>query len=62
MAHQIATIPYACHAVEVISEALGKNGTPEIVNTDRGSQFTATKFTDMVLQAGCKLSMDGRGP
>jgi putative transposase len=61
LAHKVATTLEACHAVEVISEALGKYGTPEIVNTDQGSQFTATDFTDVVLQAGCKLSMDGRG-
>ena len=31
------------------------------VNTDQGSQFTASDFTDAVLNKGCKLSMDGRG-
>ena len=36
-------------------------GTPEIVNTDQGSQFTAEEFTSVVLSAGAKLSMDGRG-
>jgi putative transposase len=61
LAHKVATTLEACHAAQVISEALGKYGTPEIVNTDQGSQFTATDFTDVVLQAGCKLSMDGRG-
>ena len=25
------------------------------------AQFTATEFTDAVLERGCKLSMDGRG-
>jgi putative transposase len=61
LAHKVATTLEACHAAEVISEALGRYGKPEIVNTDQGSQFTATDFTDVVLQAGCKLSMDGRG-
>ena len=61
LAHKVATTLEACHAAQVVSEALGKYGTPEIVNTDQGSQFTATDFTDVVLQAGCKLSMDGRG-
>ena len=31
------------------------------MNTDQGSQFIATDFTDAVLNRGCKLSMDGRG-
>ena len=38
-----------------------RHGTPEIVNTDQGSQFTATEFTDAIHAKGCKLSMDGRG-
>jgi putative transposase len=61
LAHKVATTLEACHAAEVLSQALGRYGKPEIVNTDQGSQFTATDFTDVVLQAGCKLSMDGRG-
>jgi putative transposase len=61
LAHKVATTLEARHAAEIMSEALGKYGKPEIVNTDQGSQFTATDFTDVVLQAGCKLSMDGRG-
>lgn len=36
-------------------------GTPEIVNTDQGSQFTANEFVTAVKDNGCKLSMDGRG-
>ena len=49
------------HAVAALEEAFTKYGLPEIVNTDQGSQFTATEFTDVVLTKGCKLSMDGRG-
>ena len=41
--------------------AIAKFGTPEIVNTDQGSQFTASEFANTVLKRGCKLSMDGRG-
>ncbi len=55
LAHKVATTLEACHAAEVLSQALGRYGKPEIVNTDQGSQFTATDFTDVVLQAGCKL-------
>jgi putative transposase len=51
----------ACHAREVIEQAFLRHGTPEIVNTDQGCQFTATEFTDVVLAKGCKLSMDGHG-
>ncbi len=56
LAHKVAITLEACHATEVIEQAFLHHGTPEIVNTDQGSQFT-----DAVLAKGCKLSMDGRG-
>ena len=34
--------------------------TPEILNTDQGSQFTSEAFADRVLGAGVAFSMDGR--
>ena len=61
LAHKVAISLEACHAREVIEQAFARYGTPQIVNTDQGSQFTATEFTDVVLARGCKLSMDGRG-
>lgn len=51
----------AQHAVEVIQEALGRYSTPDMVNTDQGSQFTAQDFVDAVHGCGARLSMDGRG-
>ncbi len=36
-------------------------GTPEIFNTDQGSQFTSTEFTGRLLKAETRISMDGRG-
>lgn len=35
--------------------------TPEIFNTDQGSQFTSGAFTGRLEQAGIAISMDGRG-
>ena len=61
LAHKVAISLEACHATEVIKQALARYGTPAIVNTDQGSQFTAEEFTEVVLSAGCRLSMDGRG-
>ena len=61
LAHKVAITLEACHAKEVIEQAFVRWGLPEMVNTDQGSQFTATEFTDAVLGKGCKLSMDGRG-
>lgn len=61
LAHKVAITLEAVHAKEIIQEAFKRYGTPEIVNTDQGSQFTAEEFTQTVLVQGCKLSMDGRG-
>jgi len=36
-------------------------GTPQIFNTDQGSQFTSDLFTRRLLDAGITISMDGRG-
>jgi putative transposase len=61
LAHKVAVTLEANHATEVIEQAFTRYGTPEIVNTDQGSQFTATDFTEAVRAKGCRLSMDGRG-
>jgi len=46
--------------VEALEEAL-KKGTPEIFNTDQGSQFTGEAFTGLLERRGVKVSMDGKG-
>lgn len=61
LAHKVAITLEATHAKDVIEQALARYGAPDIVNTDQGSQFTAEEFTRVVLDRGCKLSMDGRG-
>lgn len=35
--------------------------TPEICNSDQGSQFTGTDFTDLLQQHHVQISMDGKG-
>ena len=35
-----------------MEEALGRHGTPEIFNTDQGSQFTDSDFTDLLKRHG----------
>ena len=47
--------------IEALSEALAKFGRPEIFNTDQGSQFTSPRFTALLMTAGVRISMDGRG-
>lgn len=47
--------------VEALGEALSRYGRPEIFNTDQGSQFTSEEFTTVLIDAGIRISMDGKG-
>ena len=47
--------------LEALEEALEGFGTPEIFNTDQGSQFTSEAFAGRLLKAGVQISRDGRG-
>ena len=47
--------------IEALEEALTRFGTPEIFNTDQGSQFTSAAFTSVLLREKIAISMDGRG-
>jgi putative transposase len=51
----------ASFCVEALKEALGKYGTPEIFNTDQGSQFTSDAFIGVLEDHGISISMDGKG-
>jgi putative transposase len=46
--------------IETLQEALAHHGTPDIFNTDQGSQFTSQAFTQVLKDAGIAISMDGR--
>ena len=47
--------------VEALKEALAVHGTPEIFNTDQGSQLTSGDWIDVLSDAKIKISMDGKG-
>jgi len=46
--------------VDALDDAL-RIATPEIFNSDQGSQFTSRDFTGRLEQARVRISMDGRG-
>ena len=46
---------------DALDETLAAHGTPEIFNTDQGSQFTSFAFTGRLQAAGIRISMDGPG-
>ena len=45
----------------MIEDAILIYDAPEILNTDQGTQYTREEFSQYVLGAGIKLSMDGKG-
>ncbi len=47
--------------IEALEDALGLHGKPDIFNSDQGSQFTSLSFTQVLTDAGVRISMDGKG-
>ena len=47
--------------IEALEDALQHYGPPDIFNSDQGSQFTSTDFTEKLLDHGVRISMDGKG-
>jgi putative transposase len=47
--------------VEALEDALARYGLPEVFNTDQGTQFTSTAFTQVLKAQDIRISMDGRG-
>src|SRR5207237_10757737 len=47
--------------VAALEEALDRFGTPEIFNTDQGSQFTSAEFLNVLRRRQIQISMDGVG-
>ena len=47
--------------LEAVEEAIENYGTPEIMNTDQGSQFTSLAFTKLLKDNDIRISMDGKG-
>lgn len=47
--------------VDCLEEAIKYYGSPEIFNSDQGSQFTSDSFTAVLIENSIAISMDGRG-
>ena len=50
----------ASESVEVLQQAIARFGTPEIINSDQGSQYTSGLWAEACGNT-MKVSMDGRG-
>jgi len=61
LAHRVSITLDTEFCIEALNEAVARYGVPEIMNTDQGSQFTSSDFTDALTGRGIAISMDGRG-
>lgn len=60
LAWRISNTLEADFCVEALNEAIHKFGSPEIMNTDHGSQFTSFVWTDRLKRVESRISMDGK--
>ena len=61
LAWRISDTLEADFCVDALNEAAHRFGSPEIMNTDQGSQFTSFAWTDQMKRIGTRISMDGKG-
>ena len=61
LAWRLSNTQSARFCVDALQEAITLFGTPEIFNSDQGSQFTSSAFTSVLEAHGVTISMDGRG-
>ena len=61
LSHKISNTMDSFLVMDVLDEALSLYGTPEIFNTDQGSQYTSEIHTQRLKNKGITISMDGKG-
>lgn len=61
LAWRLSNTLHTSFCLQALEEAIQRFGTPEIFNTDQGSQFTSDEFTEALLSCGIRISMDGQG-
>lgn len=61
LAWRLSNTMHASFCVEALQEAIDTYGSPEIMNTDQGSQFTGADWITTLTEADVRVSMDGRG-
>ena len=61
LAWRLSNTMESSFCVDAVEEALTKYGSPQIFNTDQGSQFTSAEFTGLLISNSIEISMDGKG-
>ena len=46
--------------IEALQSAIKKHGSPSIINSDQGSQFTSNEYSKFLAENGIRQSMDGK--
>jgi putative transposase len=46
--------------LEAVKEAIQEHGTPAVINSDQGSQFTSDDYIELLRSHGIRQSMDGK--
>ena len=46
---------------DIVEDAVGHYGSPQIINSDQGSQFTSDVYIAAAKRHGIRISMDGKG-
>lgn len=60
LAHRVSISMTSDFCIDALNEAIAKCGTPEIFNSDQGSQFTSHDFTQVLKDNKSNISMDGK--
>jgi putative transposase len=61
LAHRVSISMHTDFCIDALEEAIARYGSPEIFNTDPGSQFTSGDFVAVLNREGIAISMDGKG-
>jgi putative transposase len=61
LAWRISNTMHADFCIQALNEAITEYGAPEIMNSDKDSQFTSLEFTETLKAHGITISMDGKG-
>ena len=61
LAWKLSSVMDTALATDVLKEAINRYGTPDIFNTDQGSQYTSFEHTNMLKKNKIQISMNGKG-
>ena len=61
LSHKLSSTMDENLVADTIKDAIEKYGTPEIFNSDQGSQYTALSTINLLKQHNISISMDAKG-